>query len=109
VVAEGDCWRAADLRAQGLVAPEDPKTCISPCPGVTRRAGEVLDVVALARRQLRVGFSGACGLDFTVIARLADDCGVRTDAEWWRMVALVEDELMAVLNPPKPEDHGPEG
>lgn len=103
------CWRAAERRANGLPAPEDPRACLSPCPGTTERARRVLDIVQLAGRQLRVSFGGVVGLDWTVIARLADDCGVETDEAWWQLVAAAEGELVIAMTPKTPEEGGKGG
>lgn len=100
----GWCWRAAEARGKGMWAPEDLTACYAPCPKTTPRAGEVLDLVTLAKRQLRVGFSGAYALDWNVMARLADDAGVKTSPGWWLMVAAAEAEYVTALNPPKKPD-----
>lgn len=101
-VEKGWCWRAAEARQLGLPAPEDPCQCLSPCPGTTPRGEEIMGIVAIAGRQFRVSFSGAYALDWNVIARLADDSGVETDGDWWRLLSVVEGELITAMNPPKP-------
>ena len=69
----------------------------------------ILELVTLAHRQLRVGgMGGAYGLDWNVLARIADDAGIRTDPQWWGLVESAEAELMAALNPPKPGNAPPE-
>lgn len=101
---EGWCWRAAERRSKGLSAPEDPRECLAPCPPCTERAEEVLDLVQLAHRQVRVGFGGVYGLDWNVLARLADDAGIPTPPGWWLMITVVEGILVEKLNPPKKPD-----
>jgi hypothetical protein len=83
----------------GLPAPEDPAQCIAPCPKTSRRAAEILDLVRIAHRQLRIGFGGAYGLDWPVIVRMADDAGITTDAEWYELLETVEGELIGALAP----------
>jgi hypothetical protein len=95
------CWKAAELRSQGLPAPEDPRACLHPCPPVSDRGEEILDLVRMAHRQLRVGFGGAYGLDWNVIARLADDAGITTDARWWELFSIAEGEFIAAITPKK--------
>ena len=106
---KGWCWRAAERRSTGLSAPEDPAACLSPCPDVTERVEELLDLVTIVRRQLRVGFGGPYGLDWNVVARVADDSGIETSPEWWLLLAVAEAELILVLNPPKEGDGGGSG
>lgn len=102
---KGWCWRAAERRANGQLAPEDPMQCLSPCPETTERAGAILGIVGIAHRQLRLGGMDGTpfGLDFNVVARLADDAGITTDPDWWRLVTVVEGELISVLRPAKTE------
>jgi hypothetical protein len=68
-----------------------------------------MEITEIARRQLRVGFGGPYALDWTVLARLADDAGIETDGEWWMLVSIVEGELIAALNPPTPPGGTPDG
>lgn len=103
------CWRAAEARNAGLPAPEDPRACLSPCPRVTKRCEEIIEIVSIAGRQLRVGFGGAYALDWSIVARIADDSAIETDGDWWRLVSVVEGELVRALNPPKPGNEGSEG
>lgn len=104
---KGWCWQAAERRFRGLPAPEDPTACLSPCPGTTESAGLVLDLVSMARGQLRTGFGGAYALDWMALARLADDFGVTTDDQWWQMVVVAEHELMKALTPKKKDPGDP--
>jgi hypothetical protein len=97
---EGWCWRAAELRSQGILAPDDPRQCLSPRPAITERAEEVLDIVSLARRQLRIGgMGGVIGLDWNAVARLADDAGQETDRWWWTLLSTVEAILVEACTP----------
>jgi hypothetical protein len=73
---------------------------------VTERAGSALKLALMAGRQLRIAFDGVYGLDWNVIARLADDCGVETDEEWWEMLGVAEGALVLAMNPPKPPTGG---
>jgi hypothetical protein len=91
----------------GRAAPEEPTECLAPCPDTTERAGAVLDLLRLAGRQLRLGFEDVVGFDWNVIARLADDAEVATDPEWWRLVAVVEGEMVAQIRKAKdPKEPG---
>lgn len=105
-IAKGECWRACDALHMGLVPPDfETRKCLAPCPKTSERGEEILMLVGLASRQVRAGFSGAYGLDWNVIARLADDFKIDTaDAEWWEDLATVEGVLVECLNPPKPEE-----
>lgn len=102
------CWQAAERRSRGLSAPEDPVACLSPRPEMTPRAELALDLVSMARGQLRMGFGGAYALDWTVMARLADDFGVETDDQWWQMVVIAEHELIRAVTPKKDPEQSPE-
>lgn len=89
-----------------MPAPEDPTQCLAPCPPVTRRGGELLDLVRIARRQLRVGFGGVYGLDWPVLFRMADSAGIETDMEWCELLEAVEGELVEALQPKKDPSAG---
>jgi hypothetical protein len=103
------CWKAAERRSQGLLAPEDPVQCLSPRPRITERAEGVLDIASLASSQLRrAGMDGqVTGLEWSVVARLADDSGIVTDGWWWSLLRTVEGVLVEALTPKK--DKVPEG
>lgn len=104
----GWCWRAAEARSLGYPAPEDPRECLAPCPDVSEEAGAVLGLVTMAGGQLRAGGFGAFALDWTVLIRMADDLGIRTDAAFYERLKAVEREYMAAINPPKEPKTGPE-
>ena len=55
-----------------------------------------------------MGFGGAYALDWTVMARLADDFGVETDDQWWQMVVIAEHELIRAVTPKKDPEQSPE-
>lgn len=84
-----------------MPAPDDPTVCYAPCPPCSRRGEEILDLVRLGGRQLRVGFGGAYALDWPVFVRMADDLGLATDATFYEMLAAVEAAYMTALHPPK--------
>ena len=83
--------------------PDDPRVCIAPCPRTTARAESILSILSLAGRQLRTGgMDGTIlGLDWNVVARLADDAGIETDTAWWTLVSFAESELVEAVRPPK--------
>lgn len=52
----------------------------------------------ICKKQLRRTNGRACGLDFKVIARVADDMGIITDATFWETIAECEDVILSHLN-----------
>ena len=61
----------------------------------------------MMQSQIRVGGMGTpYGLDWTVIARVADDAGIVPDFHWWQLLRVAEIELLKVLNPPKKSGDG---
>lgn len=53
-------------------------------------------MVELCASQLRMGFAGPVGFDWTAVRMVAHDMGIETPPAFWRKIRAVENAMLAV-------------